>query len=219
MATRFDRKGYQRSMGKCTGTRKYPNGRVGRCDHPSHGCFPGEVRVLTPDGDLPIGCLKDGDTILAFDENQAELVPSRIKRTRRYEAGAVIAIHFGGQISPLRTTGTHTLLVCDRGWVKANEIKVGDRLLMLSQSSHESPPVTGISTCCVEPVFNIIVERNFTFVVDAGFAAHSFTLARSLRVTLHRAWEWCRSLKKLYGHVISPNALAPLRRLPAALGL
>jgi len=183
MTKRFDRKGYQRDMGKCTGTRKYSNGRVGKCDHPSHGCFPAETLVHTPKGLRRISDICPGDLVFAYSDRTGRITVRSVLRNKSFGLRPVLDLHFQEDATTLQVTGSHTLLIEGKGWVIARQIEVGDKLVNV-QEPGKRVQVAEIAALNVSPVHNLIVDGDFTFIVAEGFAAHSFTYARRTRVAL-----------------------------------
>ena len=180
----FDRKGYERHMGKCTGTRKYSNGKIGPCDHPSHGCFPADVLVGTPTGWRAMGDISAGDLVIAYSERLKRLVFRPVKRKIAYGMRNFSSIDFvDSNIRSLKVTATHSLLSESGVWVTVSNLRTGDRLKGLHEGPIEIEKITALEA---DEVFNLIVDDEFNFVVGAGVAAHSFTYARKLRVAVHR---------------------------------
>ncbi len=151
-------------------------------------CFPGEAMVLTPDGQKRIDSLGVGKIVLSLDTN-SRLVPAKITRMvshrRPHPILRVVSVHedlsfFATKRHPVRT---------QRGWVRIKSLQPGDVLSYVTEKgevrSHEVARVE--KTERVEPVYNLIVDGDHTFLVQ-GCVAHSFVYFRRLRTFLNRSW-------------------------------
>jgi hypothetical protein len=154
-------------------------------------CFPKGTLVATPYGLSDISTLKEGDHVIAFGRDNDALRVRRILRKMSHGRSRLWTIHFSDGTS-LRTTSVHCFRV-ENQWVKAFNLspgatvtcvgdgKLGSKVVVRSEASQE-----------FEPVFNLIVEGDFTFIAD-GVLAHSFSHFRGLRTL---AWLLIEALKR-----------------------
>lgn len=190
MKKRFDRSGYQRNMGRCTGTKKYSNGRIGNCDHPSHGCFSSDTLVATPKGPLQISDIAVGQEVTSATGVFFKCRSSVVRRVTTFGNRRLYVLALGSAV--LRATGTHTVLT-RRGWMRVDCLMLGDYLTGVGAPNDLA--VDSISvTLSREPVFNLIVENDYNFILGIGCVAHSFTFARAPRVALGRLSDLIRHL-------------------------
>jgi hypothetical protein len=176
---RFDERGYQRRSGKCTGTRKYSDGHVGSCDHPSHGCFTGDMRVLTPMGYVRIDELKQGSAVMVYDEGIRDARVSQVKKLILHSEVPTVHVRFVGTSHTLKVTRDHTLYG-ERGWLKVSDLVPGS-FVRTQQGTRE---VLSIGQGRAELVYNLYPYGEKTFIVE-GLVAHSFTRFRKLRELAH----------------------------------
>lgn len=154
-------------------------------------CFPKGTLVGTPYGLSDISTLQEGDHVIAFGRESNAPRVRRILRKRSHGRSRLWTVHFSDGTS-LRTTAVHCFRVEDQ-WVKALDItpgtavacvrngSLGTKVVVRSEASQEA-----------EPVFNLIVEGDFTFIAD-GALVHSFSYFRGLRSF---AWLLIGALKR-----------------------
>ncbi len=203
MARRYDRKGYQRSMGKCTGTRKYSNGRVGKCNHPSHACFSGDSLVLTPTGYVRIDSLLPGSRIVTQDVSDGSSRVSKVKRLICNRA-VVLEVTFRDSDRRLKVSASHSLRTADNHWITADKLRVGTRVAGVNGPQEIMSVHRGVE---LHPVYNLIPYGHKTFVVQ-NLIVHSFTYFRRVREQWHRATEsLLRLIRLLSSHDSSDRIL------------
>ena len=181
---RFDERGYQRRSGRCTGTRKYSDGHIGSCDHPSHGCFTGDMRVLTPIGLVRIDELKRGAAVMVYNEENAEIRVSHVKKLICHSEVPTVHVCFRGTCHTLKVTPDHTLLT-DAGWLKVSELMPG----AFVKARYGRLEVSSVSQGLVESVYNLYPYGEKTFMVE-NMVVHSFTRFRRLREWMHKLLEF-----------------------------
>lgn len=144
-------------------------------------CFVGSAEVLTPSGPLPIVELQAGDVVVAYDQNLRGTRFRRITERREHGPVRIWELHLEGRSFPIRTTRAHTFLTA-RGWRRVSELKKGDVLIALGREEVvESIKATGVT----EPVFNLVVGGECTFVVE-GCVVHCFSYFRGIRIWWQR---------------------------------
>lgn len=95
----------------------------------THNCFPAGTQVRLPDGSSKnIEELKPGDVILSFDEESKELFDGIIGDIRKTTHQGLINIYADYE-TDIRTTPLHKFYVDGKGYITANQIQVGDKLL------------------------------------------------------------------------------------------
>lgn len=147
----------------------------------SPSCFPGNVKVLTPNGYKLMHVLMAGDAILSL--NRRSVAICHIKHVIRHTNAQIWAIRFDSTRQPLRVTRFHTLLT-SRGWLRVDKLNAGDTL-MAFENGGCGWVVKEIVPEAIEDVFNLITTGPHNFIVE-GVVAHNFTTLRVARTILHQ---------------------------------
>jgi hypothetical protein len=146
-------------------------GTVGDIKALGKACFAAGTPLLTPDGSRPIEELQVGDWVLSRHENDPEgHVEARRVLTVFQTYSPLLDLHVGGQI--IRTTAEHPFWVVGRGWVAAQQLMCGDRLLGAGLESTAVTSVHGAEDSA--PVYNVEIDEYHTYWVGRdlwGFVA------------------------------------------------
>jgi len=145
-------------------------------------CFPAGTLIETPSGVLDIASLEEGDIVLGYDSRAKTLRGRSVLKVQKFGTNPLWELVFTDG-SRMRTTDHHCFRVAG-AWRKARHITHGDLVCCVDASSAgvvSRKVVSSGPTTEVEPVFNIIVDEDFSFIAD-GVIAHSFTHFRALRV-------------------------------------
>lgn len=139
-------------------------------------CFAAGTPVMTPDGEVPIEQIKQGDLVLARDEFNVE-GPAEAKRVEKTMNGTakLFELSIGGHI--IRTTGPHPFFAKGKGWTPAEELAVGDLLSTNHRDWVELEKIT--ETDQEEQVYNLRVDDHRTYFVGSeawgfGVWVHNF---------------------------------------------
>ncbi len=89
-------------------------------------CVETGTLIATPEGQVPVEQIRDGDRILAYGSSSEPLVEAHAGRTASREVDEVLEIRVGGRV--LRATEDHPLMT-RRGWVRAGDLTTGDEVL------------------------------------------------------------------------------------------
>ena len=95
----------------------------GPCNGGPGGCFLGDVLISTPDGPRSIMELKVGDFVTSRGDN-GENLPAKVLAVYRYESWPYLSIN-----KNIKVTKEHPFYI-DGKWVKAENLEIGDKLLM-----------------------------------------------------------------------------------------
>jgi len=88
-------------------------------------CFVAGTTVMTPQGAVPIECVKPGDRILSKSFDSGEVVSRRVLAAGiTGYARELIDVEVSGTV--LRSTPSHPYWTRDRGWVRACDLNAGD---------------------------------------------------------------------------------------------
>ena len=143
-------------------------------------CFASGTMVLTPSGDLPIELVASGDSVFAYDSKAHQLVSRRVLSRKKHKATRIWQIQSdSGAI--VSTTPNHHFL-STRGWTSTKNLQPGEEL------TRAVGPVTRVvsvlRTDRFEPVYNLIVEKENTFVAQ-GNVVHCFASFKFLQALWH----------------------------------
>ena len=128
-------------------------------------CFARGTRVLLADGSYRgIEKIETGTMVLAAPEDDPEAAPTacRVLEVYHNPPGQIWEVRVADEV--IRTTAGHPFYARGRGWTKACDLRVSDRL-----RTHEGrwAAVTGVrDTGRDEPVFNLCVESAHTYFVS-----------------------------------------------------
>lgn len=147
-------------------------------------CFPARTMVHTPSGLRDIADLSGGDTVLALSSD-GTVSRRSILRVRKHNRRRIDAIGMSTG-AMLRTTSGHSFSLGGR-WTRAADLKCSDEILGVDGRGAVLPvKVASIEIgVAFEPVFNLIVDEDFTFLVN-GIVAHSFSYWRRPRMAWWR---------------------------------
>ncbi len=147
------------------------------------GCFPSGTKIATPRGELSIEELHPGEDVFSFNKKRGIIEVNRILRINEHAENPVWEIQFedGSQV---RTTPVHSFLA-GNSWKMARRVAPGERLLSLDSlgKTNTRAIVKSKMTNQKETVYNLIVDKNYSFIAD-GMLVHSFTYLRSLRASV-----------------------------------
>jgi hypothetical protein len=89
-------------------------------------CVSEGTLILTPQGQVPVEQIRDGDEVFAYDSSSGQLVVARVAGMAAREVDEVLEIQIGDTI--LRVTAEHPVMT-RRGWVKAGDLTEDDEVL------------------------------------------------------------------------------------------
>jgi len=143
--------------------------RPGGC--PTCGCFLPGTMVLMADGrTLPIETLRVGDLVVAWDpETDGEPEAHPVVDVIPSVATRIVVLELlsrDGVAGVLRVTGEHPFWVVGAGWVAADSLRAGDRLVD-GHGRHVAVSTTAEASA-VSVTYNLTVDGVSTFVVDAN---------------------------------------------------
>ena len=125
-------------------------------------CFAAGTPLRSPNGSKPIEAYQEGDWLLSRHEDDPEgpvIAKQVLKVIQSYSP--LLHLHVGGRV--IRTTAEHPFWVAARGWVAAQQIVPGDRLLGADGEQTAVTLVDGPKPS--EPVYNLAIEDYHTYLV------------------------------------------------------
>jgi 7-carboxy-7-deazaguanine synthase len=120
--------------------------RLAKCNLACSFCFAGDTKIsMYKNKSKKIKDIVVNDMVVAWDEKNQQFVPGKVTHTFKREVDEIIRIKTGsgtGQNDQMFVTKEHPILVKNKGWVNAGDIKVGDVILHYSVSDrmHLSNP-------------------------------------------------------------------------------
>lgn len=133
-------------------------------------CFPGEVMVATPAGEVPIGALGTGDVVWSVDLESGRLVPARV--AFRWDTFTTALVDVSAPDAAVVTTPTHPFRdAVTQRWVRAGDLDPGhavmvrDRDLVVSAAVEVSPE----RAVPIQEVHSLSVEGPHGSFVAGGF--------------------------------------------------
>lgn len=151
------------------------------------GCFPSGTLISTPSGSVPIEDIVEGEIVSSISVKNGLHSSSRVLKVSNYINRRIWIIKLSNG-STIQTTAVHSFFD-GSGWKKASQIKLGHYIFCESEEGLELEKVYVVGSYesdNIQNVYNIIVEKNFTFIADGAFVS-SFTHFRSLHSTI---WKW-----------------------------
>lgn len=139
-----------------------PPGGTGANGGPAANCsFQEDTLVTTPDGQQPISTLAPGDLVTAYNEATQETGNYTITAIIIHDDPNLVDLVINGE--QIKTTYEHPFMVKNRGWIAAEELNPGDRIIVQGGSIGvvESVQIRSQST----RMYNLTVAIAHTFFV------------------------------------------------------
>lgn len=171
----------------------------------SSGCFPAGTRIEIPIGTMPIEALSVGYRVVGVSLDTGVKRACKILKVTSHPQNSIWEIALS-ENRKIRTTAIHSFY-SDGKWRMAKSLEKGDFMLHLSERGvFEEVEIieSKLIPLCL-PVFNLIVEEDFTFIAD-GALAHSFSRFRGLRKVY---WTFRSKAASLRSRMKSNGALDP----------
>ncbi|MFF2889045.1 polymorphic toxin-type HINT domain-containing protein [Paenibacillus sp. NPDC057967] len=140
-------------------------------------CFTAGTKVQTDEGEKNIEDIEVGDMVLAKDENNpdGELAYKEVTALYTNYRNDIIKLYIGDLL--IETTDNHPFWVEGKGWVLADELKVGDKLQKADGSSLTIDKVEFVILDEPVMVYNFTVADFHTYyVTDLGIWVHNSNL-------------------------------------------
>jgi hypothetical protein len=122
-------------------------------------CFAAGTPVLTETGPRSIERLRVGDRVASQDIDTGELSFRVVQKTTERPPRATRTINFSNEA--IRCTGGHNFWKAGAGWVKARDLKVGDRI----RTPTGTEAVTAVAEAKPAKTYNLVVEGFHTYFV------------------------------------------------------
>ena len=141
----------------------------------SNTCFPGGTPILTQAGPIPIEQIKVGMLVNTQNPETGESGDQAVLSVSQTHVRKLFHIHVGK--TEIKSTAMHRLYVQEKGFIPAQDLKVGDRLLGLKEGAPETFPIDQIAVQFYETpvvVYNFEVAAWHTYRVgEIGILVHN----------------------------------------------
>jgi hypothetical protein len=130
-----------------------------------HACsFTYDTTVATADGDIAIGEIEVGDTVLAFNEATGEIAEYEVTAVHVHTDEEILYLIVDGEL--IVTTPDHPFYTADGEWVAAGELQVGDAVFRADGTSGIVESLEVVRQA--QPMYNLTVDEAHTFFVGIG---------------------------------------------------
>lgn len=127
-------------------------------------CFTGDTLVSTKDGDKPIKDIKVGDEVYSENPETGEKGLKKVKRVFVNESDKLVHVYVNGK--EIKATPEHPFWVVNEGWVKAEDLDLGDEVLLYSGEVANVEKVEKEELDKYVKVYNFEVEDWHTYFVS-----------------------------------------------------
>ncbi len=127
-------------------------------------CFTGDTLVSTKDGDKPIKDIKVGDEVYSENPETGEKGLKKVKRVFVNESDKLVHVYVNGE--KIKATPEHPFWVVNEGWVKAEDLELGDEVLLYSGEVANVEKVEKEELDKAVKVYNFEVEDWHTYFVS-----------------------------------------------------
>jgi len=126
-------------------------------------CFLAGTQVLTESGLKNIEDIKIGEYVYSInmDTNEREL--KRVTYLYKGETDEIYEITIGDEV--IKTTPKHEFYIVDKGWIRAYDLEVGDRIVSTGEEAMIITEIVHKKNQDLIPVYNITVEGNHNYLV------------------------------------------------------
>ena len=133
-------------------------------------CFTAGTKVLTDEGEKPIEEIEVGDKVLAKDDETGEMAYKEVEWLFQRDVEETYNITVGGEV--ITTTDEHPFWIVGKGWVKSQDLLVGD---ILTTSENKELAIENIEVKKEHAtVYNFMVKDFHTyFVSNLGIWTHN----------------------------------------------
>ena len=135
-------------------------------------CFVAGTKIQTPDGEVNIEDIQAGDQVFACNVDTGEVGVKEVKQTFVREVNILVHVFVGEE--EIITTTNHPFYVVGRGFVKAEDLRIGYTLLQLDGSTEKISRIVVENLGAPVKVYNFEVEDWHTYyVTNAGMLVHN----------------------------------------------
>ena len=126
-------------------------------------CFVAGTKVLTENGYKQIEEIKPGDFVYAMNEETNQYELKEVLQKFDSLTSEIYEIKVANQT--IRTTARHEFYIIDKGWVRAEELQVGDKLSSKEDIDTTITKIKIIPQKERTPVYNMEVEGHHNYLI------------------------------------------------------
>ncbi|MGY0374237.1 polymorphic toxin-type HINT domain-containing protein [Clostridium sp. JNZ J1-5] len=127
-------------------------------------CFTEDTPILTKDGYKPIKEIEIGDEVYSENPETGEKGLKKVNKVFVNETDKLIHLYVDGE--EIKTTSDHPFWVVGEGWVGAEDLRVGDKVLLYSGNIAEISKISIEQLDHIIKVYNFEVEDWHTYFVS-----------------------------------------------------
>ena len=181
----------------------------------SNTCFPGGTPILTQAGPIPIEQIKVGMLVNTQNPETGESGDQAVLSVSQTHVRKLFHIHVGK--TEIKSTAMHRLYVQEKGFIPAQDLKVGDRLLGLKEGVPETFPIDQIAVQFYETpviVYNFEVAAWHTYRVgEIGILVHNGKKTCSGKIPEPKKEVGRKKLTTKSGRTVTVNVKMPIKGL------
>ena len=126
-------------------------------------CFVAGTKVLTENGYVSIENIKVGDMVYSYNFNNNELELKKVINLINSEAKETYKMDIGDQT--IEMSKRHELYIIDKGWTRAYDVKVGDKMISSDDKVVTIKKIDLITYDTPIKTYNLTVEGNNNYFV------------------------------------------------------
>lgn len=126
-------------------------------------CFVAGTKVLTETGYKNIEDIETGEKVYSYNLDTNVLELSSVLKLINSSTSSTYKMTIGGEI--VEMSPKHQLYIIDKGWVRAYDVKIGDKMLRSNEEKIEITKIDYIEYDEPIPTYNLSIENNSNYFV------------------------------------------------------
>jgi len=143
-------------------------------------CFTAGTLIKAKDGEIPIEDIKVGDYVYSEKAETGEKGYKEVLNVFVHETNEIIELQAGSE--SIETTEGHPFWVLDEGWVEAQNLVVGDRLVLYDESTVTIDSIRTVQKESPIKVYNFeVAEWHTYFITESNILFHNANCGNELQ--------------------------------------